>query len=894
MSQEQSSESHSAGDPVEQERQSRGGSSNSSARPSRSSSRRPHSHGREPRTKGGHRVRFTPGGESLDDQNQKSYFDLRGSDGSDGLTDEKSKPAVALSNRGGLSHSRHSSGNAHPHTLGRSHPPAIDTDVSADITETPTHSPVLKPRPSMIRENSANSGYGDITDDEREEDQENEKNFPQREAEARAQRLSWMVGSSSAPGSRTGSRESSPAPQPRAQPPGLDGIPMRDLEEGRYRYQDEDTDEDEEAPMDNQNESQTSEAHRLVRAITKKVTNNLIRPTGPQPGLRSGQVTPEAERDPDYYVPKPTQYRESVLSSLLKFHNVRHEPHSPNSLGRKFNHIRQGSSSSIPSFTTTPGGSPDDSSGRGTPREKHDKWYYKSPNQSTTSLAGLMDSSSMLAAPGAAASTLGRKLKQRPAMHRPKSTGAISQASSHLRNKIGPRPKPKLEDEIRITVHIAETLSRQKYMLKLCRALMTYGAPTHRLEEYMRMTARVLEIESQFLYIPGCMIMSFDDASTHTTEVKLVRATQGVDLGKLRDTHEIYKEVVHDKIGVEEATQRLDEVIKRKQKHHKWTLVLIYGLASAFVGPFAFKARLLDIPIAFLLGCLLGFLQLIIAPSSELYANVFEITAAIITSFLARAFGSIRGDYFCFSALAQSSIALILPGYTVLCGSLELQSRSIVAGSVRMVYAIIYSLFLGFGITIGTALYGLIDDKATSETSCSNQLSPYYGFLFVPAFTMCLVVINQAKWKQAPVMLIIAFVGYTVNFFSARRFAGNAQIANTLGAFIIGVLGNLYSRLRHGVAAAALLPAIFVQVPSGLAASGSLVSGITSANQITANATGNTTVSGATNSNPDINSMVFNVGYSMIQVAIGITVGLFLSALVVYPLGKRRSGLFSF
>lgn len=44
----------------------------------------------------------------------------------------------------------------------------------------------------------------------------------------------------------------------------------------------------------------------------------------------------------------------------------------------------------------------------------------------------------------------------------------------------------------------------------------------------------------------------------------------------------------------------------------------------------------------------------------------------------------------------------------------------------------------------------------------------------------------------------------------------------------------------------------------------------------------------------ELNTIVFNVGYSMIQVAIGITVGLFLSALIVYPLGKRRSGLFSF
>ena len=62
-------------------------------------------------------------------------------------------------------------------------------------------------------------------------------------------------------------------------------------------------------------------------------------------------------------------------------------------------------------------------------------------------------------------------------------------------------------------------------------------------EEYIRMTARVLEVEGQFLYIPGCMIISFDDASTHTAEVKLVRSEAGVDLSKLRDTHQVYKEV---------------------------------------------------------------------------------------------------------------------------------------------------------------------------------------------------------------------------------------------------------------------------------------------------------------------------------------------------------------
>ncbi|KAL1836129.1 hypothetical protein VTK73DRAFT_5191 [Phialemonium thermophilum] len=354
---------------------------------------------------------------------------------------------------------------------------------------------------------------------------------------------------------------------------------------------------------------------------------------------------------------------------------------------------------------------------------------------------------------------------------------------------------------MRITVHIAEIISRHRYLVKLCRALMMYGAPTHRLEAYMAMSARVLGIEGQFLYLPGCMVVSFDDSSTHTTEVKIVRVAQGVDLGRLRDVHQIYKEVVHDRIGVEEATQRLDAVFARPPKYNNLVRVAMYGLASVTVAPFAFEGRFIDLPIAFALGALIGLLQLVLAPNNELFSNIFEISAAVVTSFLARAFGSIRGGHlFCFSALAQSSIALILPGYMVLCASLELQSHNIVSGSVRMVYAMIYSLFLGYGITIGSVLYGYIDRNAVSDVHCRDPLSnnKNWGLLFVPLFTLCLCVVNQAKWKQMPVMLGISLAGWSVNSYSSTYFRHNAQISNTLGAFCVGVLANLYSRLsRH-------------------------------------------------------------------------------------------------
>lgn len=341
-----------------------------------------------------------------------------------------------------------------------------------------------------------------------------------------------------------------------------------------------------------------------------------------------------------YAVPPPQEYRGSVLSQLLKLYKP------PQQMGQQTNR------SSVASFTGT--STPGSESGTATPNRK--KWYNQNRSQET--LANLIEASARLANPneGEGSKTPNGKKdkKQRPGHKR---TVSSSRLSGFLQ-----------QQEARITIHIAETLARQNYIIKLCRALMLYGAPTHRLEEYLSMSARVLEIDGQFLYLPGCMIISFDDRSTHTTEVRIVRTAQGIDLGKLKDVHLIYKEVMHDVIGVEEGTLKLEALVKKKDKFNPWFRVVVFGLVSACAAPFSFKANLIDLPLIFCFGCLVGFLQLIVTPKSNLYSNVFEVSATVVVSFLARAFGSIRygdGRLFCFSALAQGGITMLLPGYLV-------------------------------------------------------------------------------------------------------------------------------------------------------------------------------------------------------------------------------------
>lgn len=554
------------------------------------------------------------------------------------------------------------------------------------------------------------------------------------------------------------------------------------------------------------------------------------------------------------------------------------------------------------------------SSGASTPTIKP-KWYEKPEHAS--SLAHLLVQAGINSTSPAVpeTSTIPRRGVESPP-HRP--NGLISTAVEMIhggtkgRSKINSRKNADYD----VVAEVADIIARRRYLIKLCGAFMRYGAPTHRLEEYLAASARALLIDAQFMYIPGAMMCTFIDSTIQSNSVELVRKPEGLDFARLKDVFNVYKCVIHEKYTAQEGIYEIDNIQNRPDPYGVWFRIFVFGMASVIVGPFSFQSRPIDFPPIFVLGCLLGFLQLKVVPRSEQFSNVFEVCACVAAAFIARGLGSIRwsdGSYvFCFSAVAQSSIAMILPGFMVLNSALELQGRSIVSGSVRMVYAIIYVIFLGFGLLVGTTVFGLIKRDATTDVTCQVPawFSPadgkwkliYTRFIWAPMFACCVGLIYRAKWRQLPVMALIAVCGHQANFWISTQLSSNLQVANAVGAFVIGCMANLYSRLFHGLAAASMLPAIYCQVPGGLAASGSLVAGINSSNQIFGNSSSVSVINNGTQgfvaAQDDPSSVyggtIFNVGYGMVQVAIGISVGLYLSALVVYPFGKRNSGLFSF
>ena len=367
-------------------------------------------------------------------------------------------------------------------------------------------------------------------------------------------------------------------------------------------------------------------------------------------------------------MPEPKEYRGSILSQLLRLHKPAMDAVSGHRRDRSSTTLRAGE-------TVSSGGSVfcdgNGSSRTGSPGSNHiipdrRKWYEQKYQGTPTRLA---ESSRRLLNLHLKSSRGKQPQKVMSASVGP--SNAQSQQTGSLNNQPQMSNLSRMDgfphaEEARIAMYLGETLSMQDYIVRLCRALMLYGAPTHRLEEYMVTTARSLHIDGEFLYLPGCMVVSFGDQSTQTTKVSIVRTVQGIDLGKLKDVHRVYKEVMHDIIQTDEAIKELENIIARKEKFSPWLRVLVFGLTSTASAPFSFQARFIDLPIVFCFGCLVSFLQLIVSARSSLYDSVFEVSAVVLVSFLARALGSINGgDLFCFSALVQGGIVMLLPGYLV-------------------------------------------------------------------------------------------------------------------------------------------------------------------------------------------------------------------------------------
>lgn len=347
----------------------------------------------------------------------------------------------------------------------RSRLPQMTDNASTDITELHSRSSTK----FSLGKFSLGSGDSDLeanTEENKNYDGEtqemDEKEMSQRTAHSRAESLSRSLrglGSRHAQPSRNsiaGSPPESPPDSPTYatnKPLDLNNIPLEKLAKKRKKFSIEDeSDTEDEGDNDPGMTPAQGRIRRLKATVSSLIgahhssidSESLFRVKAANSGNTSGQVTPIDEHgDPVEHIGRPSRYRTGVLGSLMRLYD---DEGAGGLLGFRSAHT-----------SPTP-------SGASTPVHKPPLWYKDEGNRSSTSsLTGLLYTSKH----GSPAEP-----QPRPPLRR--------QWGSQLKKVRGKRPKH--DSVIHISNHIEEQLARYNYLIKLCKALMEYGAPTHRLE----------------------------------------------------------------------------------------------------------------------------------------------------------------------------------------------------------------------------------------------------------------------------------------------------------------------------------------------------------------------------------------------------------------------------
>lgn len=106
-----------------------------------------------------------------------------------------------------------------------------------------------------------------------------------------------------------------------------------------------------------------------------------------------------------------------------------------------------------------------------------------------------------------------------------------------------------------------------------------------------------------------------------------MKQAAGLDLGKLLATHNLYWEVVHDRMNVEDAGRELDRLMTMPPCYNAWQMVIIAGFCSSFIVIQSYYGSFIDALMVAPLGMLLQVVQ-IIALRNDLFSGVFEIVIA--------------------------------------------------------------------------------------------------------------------------------------------------------------------------------------------------------------------------------------------------------------------------
>jgi uncharacterized membrane protein YjjP (DUF1212 family) len=240
------------------------------------------------------------------------------------------------------------------------------------------------------------------------------------------------------------------------------------------------------------------------------------------------------------------------------------------------------------------------------------------------------------------------------------------------------------------------------FLLRLAKALHTYGLPAYELEQTMNGCAEALGYGIQCMSLPTSISMTLlpPDSPAQTF---LIRVAPGeVNLEKLRLTTKVAQHVIANHLTCVEGAARLKTISDKQSPYHGWVIVFAFALVSGSIARI-FSGGLWEVGSAGLIGFLVGGLALA-SRTRPLLNHLLPAVCAFLATLLAIFINDLVEPHIAISVVIISGLVILLPGLGLTIAMAELATANLVSGTARLTGAATIFIQLAFGSALGVEL----------------------------------------------------------------------------------------------------------------------------------------------------------------------------------------------
>lgn len=352
-----------------------------------------------------------------------------------------------------------------------------------------------------------------------------------------------------------------------------------------------------------------------------------------------------------------------------------------------------------------------------------------------------------------------------------------------------------------------EYLQRIKFIVQFGRGMHSVGAPAHSLEAAMNALCERLGLKGSFVSIPTAIFCSFRFLDEEVTRIARVEPS-GINLGRLTKVDQVAQDVIRHRLGVEEGSQRLEEIFNSSERFPSWITVLCFSLTSGGMMTL-FGGTWGDLLTSLIVGALIGILSL--PKHFGLVSQLYEAFMALVATLLATLFAKVSPDINV-SVVILASLIMFIPGLNITISIAEIATQNLTSGTSRLMGGFMILLKLAFGVFVGSKIAALISVNGLAYTFA--PIPSWVIVITVPVTAAMSTVIFKAEWREAKWITLAGVFGYALSKVGTAHFG--PEMGLFLGGLGVGAGANIFARARLRPSSIFQFPGLILLVPGSM------------------------------------------------------------------------------